>query len=629
MEFANQLILVASTLLLLSIAAGLLSSRIGAPLLLVFLVLGMLAGEEGPGGLAMDDYQLAYTVGAVALAIILFDGGVRTRLEALRLALSPAVLLATVGVLITAGLTGLAAAWLLDLHLPEALLLGSIVASTDAAAVLFLLHSRGTTLVERVRTTLEVESGLNDPMAVFLTVSLVGVLQVWTPSLTPDTAVDMAQRSALDWALQDALRSVLGFAGLFALQLVGGAAIGLLGGLAITALINRLRMAAGLYPVLAAGGALLCYALAQNLGSSGFLAVFIAGVVVGNRRHRAMELIERFQDALAWLSQIAMFLMLGLLVTPSHLLQNLVPGLALSAFLIVIARPVAVLLCLLPFGFSWRERAFVSWVGLRGAVPIFLGTIPVLAGVPQSQLFFEVAFLVVLTSLLVQGWTVNGAAAALNLALPPAAAPSQRFDIDLPDSAGRDMAVFVVDPDSVAAGRPPRSLAAAGDAEIVAVIRDGRMHEADRVSQIREGDYVLAMGTQDQLRLIDRSVGRTPPGPRRQGVLGEFAFRGEVPLSEVAQLYGVAVPGAELDLTLDAFMRRHIRGRPVVGDRLRIGAVELVVRETKADEVTLVGLELDPRSAFPLSADLVRIWTRHAMRRIRHRMRRLTGRANG
>ena len=378
MDFGDALILICAGLILLSIFAGIVSSRIGAPLLLVFLALGMLAGEDGIGRIDFDDFQAAYTIGAVSLAIVLFDGGLRTGLSTLRTASWPALTLATAGVAITAAVTGAAAVFLYGMTWVEGLLVGSIVASTDAAAVFFLLHLHGTNLVNRVRATLEAESGLNDPMAIFLTITCVELLK--------------SGHTEMSWAVAG------DFALVFLVQIIGGAAIGFAGGYLLVALINRLKLASGLYPILTLAGALALFGGAQLLGASGFLAVYICGLVIANHRHRARQIIERFLDGLAWLSQIVMFVMLGLLVTPSTLLIGLLPAVAVALTLTLAARPLAVLLCVAPFGFHWREHAFLSWVGLRGAVPIFLGTIPVLAEVPFARLYFDIAFVVVLAS---------------------------------------------------------------------------------------------------------------------------------------------------------------------------------------------------------------------------------------
>ena len=434
MEFANNLILLGAGLVTLSIFAGLVSSRIGAPLLLVFLGLGMLAGEDGPGGILFDDFQAAYIAGSIALAVILFDGGLRTTRQSIRSAWAPSLMLATVGVLATAIICGLFAAWALDLNWLQGLLVGSTVASTDAAAVFFLLRLHGLGLKERPGATLEVESAINDPMAIFLTILCVELLQ--------SGAADLSWQSA--WV----------FTGTFLSQIAGGAIFGLVGGWLLLQLVNRLELAPGLYPIFALSFVLFTFGVAQAVGASGFMAVYLAGLVLGNRRHRATQLINRFHDGLAWLCQIMMFLMLGLLVTPSEILPSLAPSLAIAIFLIVAARPVAVVLCLLPFRFTWQEAAFISWVGLRGAVPIFLGTIPVLAGVESAQIFFIVAFVVVLTSLVIQGWTIAPAARLLGLERPPRPAAPLRAEIDLPGRSGRDMAAYTVQPFSMATRRP-------------------------------------------------------------------------------------------------------------------------------------------------------------------------------
>lgn len=433
MDFANQIILVSAALITFSIFAGVLSSRIGAPLLLVFLAFGMLAGEDGPGGIIFHDFSVAYLVGSFALALILFDGGLRTSREALTRAFGPAVLLATVGVVLTAAITGLAAKFLFGFGWAEAMLLGAIVGSTDAAAVFFLLHLRGLRLKSRVAATLEVESGVNDPMAIFLTLALVTIIVDGQAIASWDSAVDFF------WD--------------FLWQMAGGIIFGLLGGAFVLRAVNRLELSAGLYPILAGALALLVFALTQSVGASGFLAVYLVGFTLGNNPHRATSEIARFSDGMAWLAQIGMFLMMGLLVTPSALLPVLLPALGVALVLIVVARPVAVVLCLLPYRFAARETAFVSWVGLRGAVPIFLGTIPILSGVEGAHTMFSVVYVIVLASLILQGWTVSFAARLAEVELPPRAAPRRRVELDLPAGKGKSVVAYTVDPMSILALR--------------------------------------------------------------------------------------------------------------------------------------------------------------------------------
>ena len=391
MNAAHEIILGGGALCLAAIIAGLLSARIGTPLLLVFIGVGMLAGEDGPGHIQFDDFRVAYLVGSLALAVILFQGGLSTERRMIREAFWPAAALATVGVAVSAGLVGAAARLLFGVPWAEALLLGAVLAPTDAAAVSVLLRMSGARVPSRVHGALEVESGLNDPMSVFLTVSLVTLL----------TAPD---------GLQPGHAALL-----FAEEMGGGAVIGLASGTVLLWLFRRLDAEKSVFPVLAIGGALTVFGGAQSLGASGFLAVYLAGLVVRNYGHPARETLIRFFDALGWLAQIVLFLMLGLLVTPHTLPPVVLPALAVAAVLIVAARPLAVLACLLPLGWRLRDAAFVSWVGLRGAVPIYLTIVPLLAGVRSARTLFDVVFVVVIVSVAVQGWTIGPAARLLRL----------------------------------------------------------------------------------------------------------------------------------------------------------------------------------------------------------------------
>jgi cell volume regulation protein A len=568
-ELAHHLILLGAFLLLLSIFVGLVSSRIGAPLLLAFLALGMFFGEDGPGGIYFDNYFAAYVIGSMALAIILFDGGLRTDWANFRIAAGPALLLASVGVAVTAALTGVAAHGLLGLDWIESFLLGAVVASTDAAAVFFLLHLHGLDIKPRVRSVLEVESGLNDPIAVFLTVGCVALLQAdgaepaW--SLAPD----------------------------FVNQIAGGAAIGLAAGFTLVWLINRLELASGLYPILAMAWALFTYGSAQALGASGFLAVYLAGLIVGNRRHRAAQLINRFHDGLAWLAQMVMFVMLGLLVTPSHLLPTLIPSVLIAAFLVMIGRPVAVMLCLLPFRFTWNEQAFIAWVGLRGAVAIFLGSIPVLAGIEHASIYFQVAFAVVLVSLLVQGWTIAHAARLFEVELPPMPRTAPRIDVDLPASE-RDLLIYSVGPGSRIARRGIRRLLQLDNTSLVGAVRNGRLLRPRELDRLDPGDSVLVIAPSGQATILDELfAGR--PSEDGATTFGEFTFDGELPLGKLAEFYDLRVAEAERPVPLADIVRAHLGRTPLLGDRIRLGNVELIVRGVRGDRVAEVGIELDPR----------------------------------
>ncbi|MFC4726231.1 potassium/proton antiporter [Glycocaulis abyssi] len=395
MGSAEFILLAAAGLVLLAIAGAAATRQAGAPLLLIFLVIGMLAGEEGPGGIAFHAHDTAYLFGSLALALILFDGGLGTKLRRLRSVLRPALSLATLGVIITAGITALAARYLFGLGWVEAALMGAIVSSTDAAAVLMLIAGKDIKARPRVATTLEAESGFNDPMAVILVVAFVAWL---TGQGIPDPLIATL---SIVWAI------------------LAGGALGWFGGRAIAYVERKIGLPIGLYPIFASAAAVFLFAFAEVVGGSGFLAAYLAGVAMASApKRRAAEATARFSDGLAWIAQIGLFLMLGLLVTPSHAAEVALPALGLAFVLILIARPVAVLVCLAPERFRINERAFIGWMGLRGAVPIFLGAFPVLAGVENANLYFSAAFAVVIASLVIQGWTAGPVARLFQVAPP-------------------------------------------------------------------------------------------------------------------------------------------------------------------------------------------------------------------
>jgi len=406
LNFLALPLLVGAGLVFISVLAGVVSARVGFSFLLVFLLVGVLAGQDGPGGLVFNDYRVSFWVGNVALAVILLDGGLRTDFETFRTGLKPSLLLATVGVLVCAGITGVAAHWLLDLSWPLALLVGAIVGSTDAAAVFVLLKSSGVRLNERVAATLEIESGMNDPMAVYLTLTFIGV------ALAMAAAPTLVAGGVTPQAVMYSLLQQFGW----------GALMGLGAGFALAETLKQLGRGTdgggGVRALLLVSGGLSVFAATTWLGGSGFLAVYVMGVIIGNRAKRQVRSTLSAMDGYAWLSQAGMFLLLGLLVTPSSLLPTLLPALGVSLVLMLVARPVSVWLCLAPLRFAPREIAFISWVGLRGAVPIVLAVFPVMAGLPGAQVFFNVAFVVVLASLLLQGSTIAWVARRLGLDMP-------------------------------------------------------------------------------------------------------------------------------------------------------------------------------------------------------------------
>jgi potassium/hydrogen antiporter len=391
MHAAHEVILVTGALVLAAVMAGLLGARAKAPLLLVFLALGMLAGEDGPGGIVFDGFQITYLFGSIALVVILFEGGLKTSTGMIRAAGWPALTLATIGTALTAGIVGAAVAGLAHVGWRAGFLLGAMMAPTDAAAVASVLRASGLKLPERVDATLEIESGLNDPMAVFLTLLLVEALLAG---------------HGLDWP-----HAAL----LFLREMVGGAVLGVVGGFAMVAALRWVRAPESLNPTLLGAAALALFGIAQMLESSGFLAIYLSGVIVANWSGGRADGVTQAFEAFGWIAQIGLFLGLGLLVTPHNLVPLMWTATEVAVVLIFVARPLSAFLCLKPFGFGWGESAFVGWVGLRGGVPIYLAIIPVLAGVPQGEFGFAAAFVIVLVSLVVQGWTVGPAARLFGL----------------------------------------------------------------------------------------------------------------------------------------------------------------------------------------------------------------------
>ena len=588
MDFANQIILVSAGLITFAIFAGVLSSRIGAPLLLVFLAFGMLAGQDGPGGIVFNDFGVAYFVGSFALALILFDGGLRTSRQTINRAFGPSFILATLGVVLTAALVGLAAKLIFGFGWTEAFLLGAIVGSTDAAAVFFLLHLHGLRLKPRVAATLELESGINDPMAIFLTLALVGV------AVHGKSIADMGEALDLVWD--------------FLWQMLGGLIFGVIGGYAVLRAINRLQLSSGLYPILAGALGLVVFAFTQTAGASGFLAIFVTGFILGNNPHRATTEISRFSDGFAWLAQIIMFLMMGLLVTPSALLPILLPALGVALFLIFIARPLAILACLWPFRFTRRETAFVSWVGLRGAVPIFLGTIPVLSGVEGAETLFGVAFVIVLASLLLQGWTVAYAARLAEVELPPRPAPSRRVELDLPAGKGKSVVAYTVDPMSLLLRRGVNRLPLPAGTTVISVMRDGVVRTGGFDQGVEPGDVVMMLTGAEMIPTLDRLFGaRRVRGQAKEAGTVDFLLDGTVRAALVADMYGLLFEPEERELTLEEFMRSRLGKNIKEGARTRVGEVELIALQVSDGAVRQIGLDLDPP---PQETSLSQIRTR-------------------
>ena len=572
MTTINTLFLLAGLLLFISVLASTISARLGLPLLLLFLGVGMLAGEDGIGGILFDDFKTANLVAQLALAVILLDGGLRTDSASFRVALKPAAVLATWGVVGTVGLLGIFATWLLDVDWRLGLLLAAIVGSTDAAAVFALLRNSGVRLNERVKSTLEIESGSNDPMAILLVVVMIEVL------LHPERA---------------------GFAS-FSLMLIKQAGIGLLfgfvGGKVLSLLLRRLNLAEGLYALLILSGGLLIVGAANLLEGSGLLAVYVAGVMVGNRKSHATEHVLRVMDGLAWLAQAGMFVVLGLLVTPSHLAEYTWEALLLALFLMFIARPLAVAIGLYPFRYTRNEVAFVSWVGLRGAVPVVLAIMPVVMGVPDSRLLFDVAFSVVLLSLLVQGATIPAAARLLKVELPPADEPRDRVEVWLGEEAALPMFEFRVAADSAAEGRHPEALAAEfiRDAvRCIAIVRRGRLLEIKPDFRLHVGDSAWFIAPEAMAERLARVFGvATQDIGRNTQYFGEFAVSPDCLAGDLADAYGFSFEDEENLRPLGEVFIARLAHPAVVGDRVQVGNFTLIVREMgPAGKIASIGLK--------------------------------------
>ncbi|MEI8396569.1 MAG: potassium/proton antiporter [Rhodospirillaceae bacterium] len=563
-------LLVGSLLLFASIIVGQLSSRVGAPLLLTFLGLGMLAGEDGPGGIRFDNIEFSFLIGNCALAIILFDGGLRTPYSTLRAARAPAFTLATLGVLVTAGVTAAGVHWLFRIDLPHAFLMGAIVAGTDAPAVFMALGRSGITLRDRLRATLEVESVGNDPTGIFLTMACVGLLQAGGHGFWPSVL--------LDFIAQMGLGLILGWAG----------------GSALAQLTNRLELAGGLYPILALAVCLLTFSGTALVGGSGYLAMYVAGIVFGNTRVRARTLTVRFFDGLMWLAQIVMFLMLGLMVSPLHMAGQGWLALGVAMVLIFAARPIAVLLSLAPFHFSWREQLFVSWVGLRGAVPIFLALVPALAGIDEQHIYFEVAFVVVLVSLVLQGWTAPTVARWLGLALAPNPEAAEKLEFDMLHRIDRDLVAYTVRPHSRATDFAFSELTLPERVGVVAVIRSGLVLATGVLDRLHAGDVVLVMTPPELSLVVDRFFSRrfksTAVWLRREH--GDFFVDGATLVEVLARTYDIPMPSVSAGMTVSQLLRKRIGSTIGRGDHLRMGPVDLIVIDMLGTEIKEVGVRI-------------------------------------
>jgi len=571
LDTVSLAILLGAVLVMAGILSSLLALRFGAPLLLVFLVVGMLAGDAGPGQLQFSDFRTTYLVGSVALALILFDGGLKTRFQSIRTVLAPSLVLATVGVLLTAVITAPFAKYALDVNWVEALLVGAVVASTDAAAVFLLVNTQGLRLRPRVGATLEAESGTNDPFAIFLTLMLVEFIS-WGSSSATHVVIEFLLEAAL------------------------GAFIGVIGGRLVVLGLNRVALPQGLHAPFVTTAALVIFGGSQIVHGSGFLAVYLAGIIIGNRPTRAHNSVTAFLDAATWLAQIVMFVMLGLLVSPQRLAASALPAIAVALVLMLIARPVAVFLCLAPFRFNWREKVFIAWTGLRGAVAIFLASIPMLVGLSKAYLYFDVAFVVVIISLLLQGWTLAPAARRLHVALPRSERGPRRIELDLPGQLEQQLVGYAVRPRSLYFRRgliPSWS-------KPTLIIRNETILTPAEADPVAPGDYVYMLAPPEKAEALDRFfVDMQPSSAPDPHLLGDFMVAGEHTLGELAEIYGVKVGEDEAKLTLSDYFDVHLDHAPKEGAELVLDAIVLVARSISGGRVNVVGLRLPEEDEVP------------------------------
>jgi cell volume regulation protein A len=571
LDAVNLTILVAGALFFSSIVATLISARLGAPLLLIFLVIGMLAGEDGLLGIKFGNPDVALLIGSIALVIILFDGGMRTHPDRVRVVLAPAAVLATLGVVLTCGILGVAASYLFNLTLLEGLLLGAILSSTDAAAVFSIFQSAGLNIKERVASTLEIESGSNDPMAVMLTFTLVGVL---------------AGQSELNWSLST----------VFFQQAVVGAAVGYGAGRFFVLLCRKLPLSAAFFPLLAVSYALLIYGLTNQFGGSGFLAVYLMGFLIGNARLPQIQQILRMHDGLAWLSQIIMFLMLGLLVTPSKLVEYAIPALILALVMIFIARPIAVFLSLVPFHFPKKDQVFISWVGLRGAVPIILALFPWLAGVPNKDLYFNVAFFVVIVSLLIQGWSIAPVARWLKLEVPPEPGPDHSMTLD--SVASNDLLQvlsFKVGKGSPIVDSDWQQLNMSPDVSYLGVLRKGEWIKAEQSPSFQLNDMLLVLSKAKDVKAVSDKVSTSAEQTSldKLDFFGDFVLNGEITLNELDGFYSIKfAEDQDPTQSLSEYITEKFHRRVVVGDQVQLDQLVLTVRQIDDhDQILQVGIK--------------------------------------
>lgn len=573
MDQAAYLMLITGTLLIGGVLSSRISTRSGVPLILLFVAVGLLAGEEGPLGIKMDDAVLVSQISLGLLALILYDGGLGTPVRQIRRVAGPAVLLATGGVIISAVITGAAAVLLLGFSWEEGLLLGSILGSTDAAAVFASFRGRGVTLPDRLRATLEVESGLNDPIAIFLVVTL--------------TAIIAGGAAPPWWQVGTS----------FIREMSIGVAIGVGVGWASSFIMRRLHLdVAGLYLVFSLATGLLAFGGASVLHGSGIIAVYIAGVMVGHSRLPFERGLRRFHDGIAWIAQVGVFVLLGILAFPSQLVAAAPNGLAIGAVLVFAARPISVLLMTAPFRFDWRDRLVIACGGLRGAVPVILATIPLAAGLPGSAAIFNITFFAVIVSVLIQSGLIVPLARRLGKLEPENPESAISLELTALRETGQELLGYRVEQKSRAASRPIRELPLPLDSLIVLVVRGKEVIPPRGSTDLREGDQVYVLSGVTYHKVVAELFSAAQPDDAALGGTHEFSMDARLAtVGDVEEFYGVDL-GRAKDEPLAEFLDRTIEMPAAPGMHIPLGGrdskVDLVILSTRHGKPHQVALDV-------------------------------------
>lgn len=565
MDFVNFPLLLMSALLIFSILTSLVSTKANIPLILVFLCIGLMVGDGGGLGLVgFHSAKMAFFIGNVALALILFDSGYQTSFKSYRMTAVPSLLLATVGVLLTTLLLAPAAYYILNISWLQAMLLAAIISSTDSASVFFLLRMGGVSVRDKIKSTLEIESGSNDPMAIFLTFSFITLIQ--------------AHADGFSWRLFTNFIEQMGI----------GAIAGLCIAYVVKKIINKVELDTALYPILLIAMVIAGFAVTNVLGGSGFLALYIAGIFLGNSKLHGHHQILRVQTTLTWLCQIIMFMSLGLYANVSEFPSVFTPSMILGALLIVVSRPLAVFLCLAPFKYTLSEKVFISFVGLRGATSILLALTPLVMHLPDAETFFNIIFLMVLMSLAIQGFFIIPVARMCHVTLPIVEKPAEKSEVDLPGLSDSYLVSYKLSENTPAVhGKPIPKWAMP-----IIVKREGISYNAYNIKSLKPDDRVyLFASSEKKIQFLDSLYGGGLTLNSED--FGDFTLKPDTPLKELVLLYGIKIDKRMQDKTICDVLNQNFADIEV-GDRFRLDAVELIVRKMDGCSVEEIGLDLEP-----------------------------------